>query len=93
MIEKQHTQEPVAFITYKGHLLHASDPRVAEYSNPEPLYTAPPDAAARIAELEKQRDMLLVELEKTREEMACANFNSAAERIDNAITRMRGGAA
>lgn len=29
-------------MTYKGHLLHAADPNVAEHSDPVPLYTAPP---------------------------------------------------
>ncbi|TDN60781.1 DUF551 domain-containing protein [Scandinavium goeteborgense] len=33
-------QEPVAYITYKGYLLHAGDPKVAEYSEPTPLYDA-----------------------------------------------------
>ncbi|HBA3815031.1 TPA: hypothetical protein J5U00_000180 [Escherichia coli] len=34
--------EPVAYMTYKGYLLHAADPRLAEYSEPTPLYEAPP---------------------------------------------------
>jgi hypothetical protein len=34
--------EPVAYMTYKGYLLHAADPKVAEYSEPTPLYEAPP---------------------------------------------------
>ena len=34
--------EAVAYITYKGNLLHAADPRVIEYSNPDPLFTFPP---------------------------------------------------
>ncbi|MEJ3963063.1 DUF551 domain-containing protein [Citrobacter braakii] len=34
--------EPVAYMTYKGYLLHAGDPKVSEYSEPTPLYTAPP---------------------------------------------------
>lgn len=33
--------EPVAYVTYKGYLLHAGDPKVAEYSEPEPLYMRP----------------------------------------------------
>lgn len=32
------TQEPDAYVTYKGHLLHAADPKVAQHSQPEPLY-------------------------------------------------------
>ena len=32
-----------------------------------------------------QRDLAVEALEKAREEMACANFNSAAERIDHAL--------
>ena len=34
-------QEPVAYMTYKGYLLHAADPKLAEYSEPMPLYAAP----------------------------------------------------
>ncbi len=34
-------QEPVAYMTYKGYLLHADDPKLAEYSEPMPLYAAP----------------------------------------------------
>ncbi len=30
--------EPVAYMTYKGYLLHAGDPKLAEYSEPMPLY-------------------------------------------------------
>ncbi|MGR7310616.1 DUF551 domain-containing protein [Klebsiella aerogenes] len=30
--------EPVAYMTYKGYLLHADDPKLAEYSEPTPLY-------------------------------------------------------
>lgn len=33
--------EPVAYMTFKGYLLHAGDPKVAEYSEPEPLYMRP----------------------------------------------------
>lgn len=33
--------EPVAYITYKGHLIHAADPKLSEYSDPQPLYDAP----------------------------------------------------
>ena len=33
--------EPVAYVTYKGYLLHAGDPKVAEYSDPIPLYMEP----------------------------------------------------
>ena len=38
----QPEQEPVAYMTYKGYLYHASDPKVLEHSDPTPLYTAPP---------------------------------------------------
>jgi hypothetical protein len=31
--------EPDAFMTYKGYLYHAYDPKVSEHSDPEPLYT------------------------------------------------------
>ena len=33
--------EPVAYITFKGCLIHASDPKLKEYSSPDPLYAAP----------------------------------------------------
>lgn len=42
------------------------------------------------ARLQQQRDELLAALEKAREEMSCANFNSAAERIDHAIAIAKG---
>ena len=46
---------PVAFITYKGHLLHADDPRVSEYSNPVPLYSAQQlDSTIEIESLRQQ---------------------------------------
>ncbi|EIQ4221674.1 hypothetical protein LU447_004310 [Salmonella enterica] len=32
------TQEPDAYVTYKGYLLHAADPKVANHSQPEPLF-------------------------------------------------------
>lgn len=34
--------DAVAYMTYKGYLLHAADPKLAEYSEPTPLYDAPP---------------------------------------------------
>lgn len=37
-----HNEEPVAYMTYKGYLLHAGDPKVSEYSEPTPLYTSTP---------------------------------------------------
>ncbi|CAH5643909.1 hypothetical protein AI2943V1_1472 [Klebsiella oxytoca] len=37
--------EPVAYMTYKGYLLHAGDPKLAEYSEPTPLYADPRTAA------------------------------------------------
>ncbi len=36
--------DPVAYMTYKGYLLHAGDPKLAEYSEPTPLYAAPQPA-------------------------------------------------
>ena len=35
-------QEPVAYMTYKGYLYHAGDPKVLEHSDPTPLYDEPP---------------------------------------------------
>ncbi|OJB95776.1 hypothetical protein [Yersinia ruckeri] len=34
--------EPVAYMTYKGYLIHAGDPKLLEYSDPQPLYDTPP---------------------------------------------------
>ncbi len=42
VIDEVLNAEPVAYMTYKGYLLHASDPKLAEYSDPTPLYDAPP---------------------------------------------------
>jgi hypothetical protein len=42
--------EPVAYITYKGYLIHAGDPRLSEYSEPEPLYDAPQLNSSKIPE-------------------------------------------
>ena len=38
IIESLKPSEPDAFMTYKGHLLHALDPAVLEHSEPTPLY-------------------------------------------------------
>lgn len=40
--------EPVAYMTYKGYLLHAKDPKVQEHSEPSPLWTD--DALQAVAE-------------------------------------------
>ncbi|MDM3290187.1 DUF551 domain-containing protein [Citrobacter sp. Ce105] len=42
VIDEVLNTEPVAYMTYKGYLLHAADPKLAEYSDPTPLYDAPP---------------------------------------------------
>ncbi|WP_159122036.1 hypothetical protein [Citrobacter werkmanii] len=44
VIDEVMNAEPVAYMTYKGYLLHAADPKLAEYSDPTPLYDAPPAA-------------------------------------------------
>ncbi|MEX9768543.1 hypothetical protein AB7Y08_18295 [Citrobacter freundii] len=41
LIDEVINAEPVAYMTYKGYLLHAADPKLAEYSDPTPLYDAP----------------------------------------------------
>lgn len=38
---REAAKEPVAYITYKGYLIHAGDPKLSHYSEPEPLYAAP----------------------------------------------------
>ena len=48
--------EPVAYMTYKGYLLHAADPKLAEYSDPTPLYTAPPAPVSVPAAMEMDDD-------------------------------------
>ena len=48
--------EPVAYITYKGYLLHAADPKLAEYSEPTPLYDAPPAPVSVPAAMEMDDD-------------------------------------
>lgn len=40
--------EPVAYMTYKGYLLHASDPKVKDHSEPSPLWDG--DALQAVAE-------------------------------------------
>jgi hypothetical protein len=49
--------EPDAFMTYKGYLYHANDPKVSEHSDPEPLYTQ--------QELEKFAELLIRECAET----------------------------
>lgn len=34
-------EEPVAWITYKGYLIHDGDPNLAQYSDPTPLIMKP----------------------------------------------------
>ncbi|MHB7567747.1 hypothetical protein ACYCNP_14585 [Citrobacter braakii] len=46
VIDEVLNAEPVAYMTYKGYLLHASDPELAEYSDPTPLYDALPAPVA-----------------------------------------------
>lgn len=48
--------EPVAYMTYKGYLLHAADPKLAEYSEPTPLYDAPPAPISVPAAMEMDDD-------------------------------------
>ena len=48
--------EPVAYMTYKGYLLHAADPKLAEYSEPTPLYDAPPAPVSVPAAMEMDDD-------------------------------------
>ena len=43
-LARLHEQEPYAYETYKGFLLHAGDPTVSNYSNPKPLYADPKPA-------------------------------------------------
>jgi hypothetical protein len=38
---KLRDQEPVAYMTYKGYLLHAGDPKVLEHNEPTPLFEHP----------------------------------------------------
>lgn len=61
----QPEQKPVAYMTYKGYLYHASDPKVLEHSDPTPLYTAPPSkpwVSLTDEEMEKATRMSVDEL-------------------------------
>lgn len=49
--------EPVAYMTYKGYLLHAGDPKLAEYSEPTPLYADPRPAAMPAAPVVPDRSI------------------------------------
>lgn len=53
--------EVVAYMTYKGHLLHAADPKVLEHSDPQPLYDTPQPAHT------EQDGWKLVPIEPTQE--------------------------
>lgn len=56
MLEKLRAQEPVAYMTYKGYLLHAADPKVAvHFIKPAPLFLHPDP---RITELEEENKRL-----------------------------------
>lgn len=37
-LEMIDNQEPWAYMTYKGYLLHSDDPKLSEYCDPVPLY-------------------------------------------------------
>ena len=66
--QQQHTQEPVAYFQVEYHGGMPLHQQVGSQHKGEPgvfpLYAFPPDAAARIAELEKQRDTLLAALNR-----------------------------
>ena len=49
--------EPVAYMTYKGYLPHAGDPKLAEYSEPTPLYADPRPAAMPAAPVVPDRSI------------------------------------
>lgn len=56
--------EVVAYMTYKGHLLHAADPKVLEHSEPQPLYDAPQPAHTeqdgwKLVPIEPTEEMLI----------------------------------
>jgi hypothetical protein len=60
--------EPDAFMTYKGYLYHANDPKVLEHSDPEPLYTR--------QELEKFAELIVREcINKISQEQDIAEQN------------------
>ncbi len=68
----QQTQEPVAVLipTYDGNSYQSLNGHMP--SETTLLYTFPPDAATRIAELEKQRDTLLAALKEATNPNGCA---------------------
>lgn len=56
VIDEVLNAEPVAYMTYKGYLLHAADPKLAEHSDPTPLYTAQPAPVSVPAAMEMDDD-------------------------------------
>ncbi|GDR02026.1 putative phage protein [Escherichia coli] len=61
VIDEVLNAEPVAYMTYKGYLLHAADPKLAEYSDPTPLYDMPqapvvPDAISTRQAISKMEE-------------------------------------
>ncbi|ELI8238954.1 hypothetical protein RSG04_002287 [Yersinia enterocolitica] len=71
--------EPVAYITYKGYLIHAGDPKLSEYSDPEPLYDAPQLNSPEIPEGWPTEDMVI------------AGFESGAwDALSSAVVKRQG---
>lgn len=87
--------EPVAYMTYKGYLLHAADPKLAEYSEPTPLYAAPPAPVSVPYLLEQFAEFMAAESIKSGDYpdgWQCKASNAAHEYAQNIRAAMLHGA-
>ena len=66
--------KPTAYITYKGHLLHADDPKVLEHSEPEPLYTETQLLAAQQRTAEACANVHDATIERLRQQLAASQL-------------------
>ena len=82
--------EPMAYLTYKGYLLHAGDPKVNEHSDPEPLYAVPPDAQAEVAALRSRVNLGQRYCNMQSEELAA--FKAEIDRLKAELEHSREGA-
>lgn len=96
----QHMQEPVAEVCATSYRANDGDVHtrieIRRLQNVEVgtlLYAFPPDAAARIAELEKQRDTLLAAAQQAANEIRKCDYTPARSTLLIAIASVKGGAA
>ena len=89
MSKQQHTQEPVAKVDMSDEgqwadILPDRDVKLGQL-----LYAFPPDAAARIAELEKQRDTLLAAAQQAANEIRKCDYTPARSTLLTAIASVK----